>query len=155
MRRLSPSFLEKMLVKIIRIYIFYLTNFVLFFKKWSKHFTKLKLVECFKIVNNVLPEERSTMMKYKHEGKTNHRSIEETSKTLKLNYYWKSMKKYVTDYINACEICHRAKYNRKPPNEPLVLTETPSKPFEIIHIDTYKVGTLRFLTILDKFSKFG
>lgn len=46
------------------------------------------------------------------------------------------MKNDATDYINACEICHRAEYNRKTPNEHLVLTETLLKPFEIIQIDT-------------------
>lgn len=139
------------------LYIYFLSPELrtIFQEVWRKYFTRLKIVECTKLVNNVLPEERNNIIKYKHEGKTNHRGITETLNALKLNYYWKSMKKDITEFINNCETCQKSKYHRKPPNEPLVLTNTPSKPFEILHIDTYKIGNNKFLTIIDKFSKFG
>lgn len=121
----------------------------------SKYFRNYKLIECTKLIHNVLPDERELLIKHKHEGNSNHRGIEETCKFLKTNYYWKSLKSDVTKFIHNCEICQRAKYNRKPPKQPLILTETPSKPFEIIHIDTFIIGKQKFLTILDKFSKYG
>lgn len=47
------------------------------------------------------------------------------------------MKNDVTNFINQCKICQRTKYARKKPYTPLMLTETASKPFEIVHIDTF------------------
>lgn len=127
----------------------------LFQQSLSNYFRNYKLIECTKLVNNVQPDERELLILHKHEGKTNHRGIDETYKFLKANYYWKSMKADITKFINNCELCQRTKYDRKPPKQPLVLTETPSRPFEIIHIDTFVLGKYKFLTILDKFSKFG
>lgn len=127
----------------------------IFHKAMTDHFNHFNLIECSKLVNNVEPDERKRIIQYSHEGKTNHRGIEETTKRIKTNYYWKQMKTDITNYINDCEICHRAKYNRKPPNEPLILTNTPSKPFEIIHIDTFKISNQKYLTIIDKFSKYA
>lgn len=127
----------------------------IFHEVMTKHFGNMKLVECTKLVNNVKPDERDMIIRFSHEGKTNHRGIQETLKRIKINYFWKSMKDDITNFINNCEICQRAKYNRRPPDQPLVLTETPSKPFEIIHIDTLYVGKQKFLTFIDKFSKFG
>ena len=95
----------------------YLTNkttYIYFFSKelrpyfnqvMNNHFKNLKLVECTKLINNVEPDEREMIIKFRHEGKTNHRGIEETLKFLKSNYYWKSLKTDVTNYINNCEIC--------------------------------------------------
>ena len=73
----------------------------------NNHFKNLKLIECTKLINNPEPGERELLIKYRHEGKTNHRGIEET-------YYWKSLKSDVTKYINNCKTCQRCKYNRKP-----------------------------------------
>lgn len=127
----------------------------LFQESLTKHFRNFKLIECTKLINNVEQGEREMIIRFSHEGKTNHRGIQETIKRLRTNYYWKSMKADVTKFINDCEICQRAKYNRNPPDQPLILTETPSKPFEIIHIDTLLIDKQKFLVILDKFSKFG
>lgn len=119
----------------------------------SNYFKNVKLVECSKLINNVEIDERELMIKYRHEGKTNHRGIQETYNYLKSNYYWKSLKNDVINYINNCEICQRTKYDRKPPDQPLILTETPTRPFEIIHVDTFMAEKQKFLTFLDKFSK--
>lgn len=127
----------------------------LFQEALSKHFCNFKLVECTKLINNVKQEEREMIIRFSHEGKTNHRGIQETLKRLKSNYYWKSLKSDVTKFINECEICQRTKYNRNPPDQPIVLTETPSKPFEIIHLDTLFIEKQKFLVIIDKFSKYG
>lgn len=64
------------------------------------------------------------------------------------------MKTDVTNFINNCT-CQTTKYSRRPPFSPLVLTETPSKPFEILHTDIFKFNNRIYLTIVDKFSKLG
>lgn len=95
------------------------------------------------------------IIKMMHESKTNHRGILETEARIKRGYYWPNLKKDVTDFINVCDICQTNKYDRKPPNQNLMISPTPSKPFEIIHADTFQAQGQKFLTIIDTFSKYG
>ena len=90
-----------------------------------------------------------------HEGKTNHRGIVETESRIKRTYYWPSMKNDITTYINLCEICQVNKYDRHPPQQKLMVTPTPSKPFEIVHVDTFQAQGQKFFTVIDTFSKYG
>lgn len=57
--------------------------------------------------------------------------------------------------INQCDLCQEIKYDRKPIKLKLSLTETPTEKNEIIHVDTYVMKGNHFLTVIDKFSKFG
>lgn len=54
-----------------------------------------------------------------------------------------------------CEICIKSKYGRHPVKVEINVTPTPTRPFEIIHIDTYTLEQTKFLTIMDSFSKYG
>lgn len=66
------------------------------------------------------------------------------------------LKERITQFINNCEVCNLEKYDRKPPKIPYKITETPSKPREIIHIDVfYTLEKKLFMTAIDKFSKFA
>lgn len=70
-----------------------------------------KLIRCTQIVTTITDrEEQIVQIKSHHEGKRNHRGINETLEHLKRKYYWKNMKTAVTNYINECEICQRTKY---------------------------------------------
>ena len=125
---------------------------------YLKHFSEKgpKLIRCLKLVNTVADkEEQILLIKNHHESKTNHRGINETLEKLKFNYYWKNMKSTVSNFINACDICQRAKYARKDPYTPLMLTQTASRPFEIIHIDVFIFDGKNYLTLVDAFSKLG
>lgn len=125
---------------------------------YSEYFNRLgpKLIRCTKLVNTVQDvEEQVLLIKNHHEGKTNHRGIDETLQYLKRNYYWLNMKTDISKYINACEICQRTKYGRTPPYVPMALTLTPSKPFEIVHADIFYFDTKNYLTLVDSFSKFA
>lgn len=54
---------------------------------------------------------------------------------LRSNFYWKGMTRDVANFIKKCEKCRLNKV--KPSNrEPLVITPTPQRPFDIIIIDT-------------------
>lgn len=163
-----PKTNEKLVLNFLREYTTSKFTFYLYFfdKKLYKTFNKiymqhfygkgLKLINCTKLINTVREiDEQIMLIKYQHEGKCNHRGITETLEKLKRNYYWPGMKSDVTNYINNCNSCQVAKYSRNPPYVPLVITETSSKPFEILHIDTFKFNNQIYLTILDKFSKLG
>lgn len=57
--------------------------------------------------------------------------------------------------INQCEICQEVKYGKKTIKPKFNITETPTEKNEIVYIDTHVMKRYHFLTIIDKFSKFG
>lgn len=61
----------------------------------------------------------------------------------------------ITQIINNCETCQKAKYERKPIIDKFKMMETPSKPNELIHIDIYHFHKYIFLTMIDKLTKKG
>jgi len=90
-----------------------------------------------------------------HEGKTNHRGITETYERISKRYYWPNMKTDIERYIKNCQLCLKNKYERHPVKVPLVLTETPSKPMEKLHVDIFTIENHKFLTVIDAFTKLG
>ncbi|WP_253302428.1 reverse transcriptase domain-containing protein [Wolbachia endosymbiont of Psylliodes chrysocephala] len=125
---------------------------------YLKHFSEKgpKLIKCTKLVNTVTDkEDQILLIKNHHESKTNHRGISETIERLKKNYYWIGIKDSVTNFINSCDICQKTKYARKNPYSPLMITETASKPFQIVHVDLFFFDKKIYLTIVDSFTKFA
>ena len=61
----------------------------------------------------------------------------------------------IENYVNNCDTCLKNKYDRNPPVIKFNLTPTSSKPFEHIHIDTFKIWNENYLTIIDSFSRYG
>lgn len=115
-----------------------------------------KFHRCMRQVTYIIkPEERQTQIQNYHFGKTNHRGITETIEHLKRKYYWKSINKDITNYINNCQTCKIQKYNRDPVKQPLQLTPTYARPFHTIHLDIFQISNRSYLTILDAFSKFA
>lgn len=95
------------------------------------------------------------ILRHYHEGKTNHRGINECYSSLSHKYYWPKMKEHVTKFINECTICGQAKYDRNPIRQQFNIVPPASKPFEIIHIDLFTVQSEKYVTIIDVFSKYG
>lgn len=100
-------------------------------------------------------EERLEEINNYHNGKTNHRGTEETWQHLRRKFYWKNMKNDIKTFINNCQVCQRQKYDRHPNKVPFNLTETPSKPLEIVHADIFHINNKMFITFIDKFSRFA
>lgn len=95
------------------------------------------------------------ILRHYHEGKTNHRGINECYSSLSRKYYWPKMREHVTKFINECTICGQAKYDRNPIRQQFNIVPPASKPFEIIHIDLFTVQSEKYVTIIDVFSKYG
>nr|CAI5851064.1 unnamed protein product [Callosobruchus analis] len=116
----------------------------------------LKFKMCkIKLVDVTIKSDIKDIIRNYHESKTNHRGIEETYQRIKEKYFWPNMKKAVQTYINECEICQQSKYERHPIRIAMNLTPTATKPFEIIHIDSFAFEGSKFLTIIDSFSKYA
>ncbi|CAB3221878.1 unnamed protein product [Arctia plantaginis] len=116
----------------------------------------IKIFECTERVIYVEDEneQREIVLKY-HIGKTCHRGIKETTAHLKRTYYWNNLEQTVASIINSCEICKQMKYDRKPIEPELQLTQTQTKPFQEIFMDIFSIEGTYFLTIIDVFSKLG
>lgn len=94
-------------------------------------------------------------MKLYHTTKTCHRGISELKLSLNQRYYWPKLLEDIENYVNNCEICQRNKYDRSPPIVKFNLTPTAAKPFEHIHVDTFRMNFEAYVTILDSFSRYG
>lgn len=90
-----------------------------------------------------------------HEGKTNHRGINECYLSLSNRYFWPRMKESVIKYINECTICGQTKYDRNPIKQKFNTVPPPARPFEIVHLDLFSVENQKYLTIIDAFSKYA
>lgn len=51
------------------------------------------------------------------------------------NYYWRRMTKDIAQFIEKCENCRDNKHKIYT-KEPMVITDTPNKPFDVVIIDT-------------------
>lgn len=85
----------------------------------------------------------------------NHNGITETTNNLKNRFYWPKMQTTISKVINECETCKLSKYERNPYKTPQLGPLLATKPFEVIHIDTFSFDNAKFLTIIDLFSKYA
>ena len=65
------------------------------------------------------------------------------------------MQTFIQNFINNWDICKTVKYDRRPLKLNYNITPTPSKPFDIIHIDVLKYEQHKMLTIIDSFTKYA
>lgn len=95
------------------------------------------------------------IIKHYHEGKTNHRGINECYLALSRRYYWPKMKDEISKYINECTVCGQTKYDRNPIKPQFNIVPPATKPFEIVHMDLFTAQSEKYLTFVDSFSKYG
>lgn len=131
--------------------------FAQFQNTYIKYFSKnklLRVVKCSKFLGDLEDEEKLAMVITKTHKLLNHRGINETFAEIRDVYYAPKLKEKIQQYINNCEICNKSKYERLPHKIPLKLTETPTKPNQILHIDIWYANiNLMYVTIIDKFTK--
>lgn len=84
-----------------------------------------------------------------------HRAAQENVRQILSDYYFPKMVKMANEVVVNCKTCSKAKYNRHPGKHIIGETTVPSYPGEILHIDIYSTDKKRFLTCVDKFSKFA
>lgn len=84
---------------------------------------------------------------------TNHRGIVENYNEIQNEYFYPKIKELIHKFINNCDACNLAKYDRNPNKYKFEITETPSGPNEIVHGDIFYCYGEKFISLLDKFSK--
>lgn len=116
---------------------------------------KVNAVRSMSLLIDIEDEDKQKeLIKTTHE-QNEHRGIIENYEHIKKTYYFPRMKEIIREYVNQCDVCQQVKYDRQPPQLQLSLTETPKKPMEIIHTDIFQLEAVKFLTVIDKFSKFA
>jgi len=111
---------------------------------------------------NIYTEEEKRQILYEyHDAPTGgHQGIERTLKRIRLNHNWPGITKDVENYVAKCESCQRNKLSRKI-KAPLIITDTPSKPFEKCALDIVgpltitTQGNKYLLTFQDSLTKFS
>lgn len=99
--------------------------------------------------------QQQDIIRHYHDGKTNHRGINECHLALSRKYYWPKMKEQITKFINECTICGQAKYDRNPIRPQFNVVPPATKPLEIIHMDLFTVQNEKYVTFIDVFTKYG
>lgn len=98
----------------------------------------------------VIPKElRNYMVNLVHSKA--HLGITKTVARIKGIMYWPSMFENIADLINSCATCQRFQNNNV--KEPLIPSETPQFPFQIIGIDIGEHQKKTFLVVEDYYSK--
>jgi len=82
------------------------------------------------------------------------RGTKENYLQLKNKYFWPNLKKNIQTHIAKCEICLKNKYERHPKLQEIGETPMPNSVGEMLHIDTFFIDKHKYLTCIDKFSKF-
>lgn len=123
---------------------------------YKKHFETNNLYKIF--ISEVLLEdvrldsEQDKLVKVTHDFA--HRGIKENKAQILQKYYFPQLERKVKIHIDSCDICKKSKYDRKPPQliQKSIFGE---KPFERVHVDVFFMKGLKWLTIVDSFSKFA
>lgn len=84
-----------------------------------------------------------------------HRGVDENCRAISTNFFFPNMKRKVTQFINLCTTCKKAKYDRKPYKIQFAETPIPRRPLEIVHFDIFISMPNLFLSAVDKLSRFG
>lgn len=106
-------------------------------------------------LQNVQSEQQQSIVKNYHEGKTNHRGVNETFMSLSQRYFWPKMRETIAKYISTCNTCSSAKYDRNPLRPEFTVVPPASKPFQVAHADVLTIEQEKYLTIIDSFSKYA
>lgn len=118
--------------------------------------SQIKFTKCTMRAQDIETEvEAVKQISLYHVRESLHSGIIETYNKIKNKIYFPKLMELIQMVINQCDICQQVKYDRHPIKNKFHYTETPSDKNQIIHIDTYVIKGFHFLTIIDKFSKFG
>ena len=135
----------------------------IFIERCNKAFQGMELTVVFLRNNLPVPkvESRYRIIKEYHESTIGgHKGITKTYDKLAHEYYWRNMQSNVRHFVRGCPDCQTQKLVRVKTRLPMLITDTPSRPFSKISMDFVgpkkptEAGNQYILTIQDNFSKY-
>ena len=106
-------------------------------------------------------EDRYRLIKEYHKSAIGgHKGMTKTYDKLTYEYYWRNMQSDVRQFMRRCPDCQSQKLVRVKTRLPMLISDTPSRPFSKISIDFVgpkeptETGNRYILTIQDSFRKF-
>lgn len=123
---------------------------------YKKHFSSSNIYKVFiseTLLDDIrMNEEQDEIVRRVH--LYGHRGIKENKNQILQTYFFPQLERKLKIFIDSCDICKKAKYDRKPPK--LIRKSTfGEKPFERVHMDIFFLQGQKWLTIVDSFSKFA
>lgn len=123
---------------------------------FKKHFSENKIYKVF--ISEVLlddvrmDDQQDEIVRNTHNY--GHRGMKENKIQILQKYFFPTLDRKIKIFIDSCDICKKAKYDRKPPK--LIRKSTFGEtPFDRVHIDIFFLKGQKWLTIVDSFSKFA
>ena len=89
-----------------------------------------------------------------------HKGITKTYCRIRERYTWPGLREEISEFIRGCRSCIEQKLVRARTREPMLITDTPTEPFEKVSHDTVGElpttpnGNIHILTMQDNFSKY-
>lgn len=126
---------------------------------YIKYFARDKTLRILKenlFIEDLTDREKLLQLIEKTHFKNNNRGINEVYEELGKSYFYPKLKKEIQKYINTCEICKLAKFDRSPIKHSLNITPTPEKHNDIVHLDIwYPQRGMMYLMSIDKLTKYA
>lgn len=120
---------------------------------FKNHFSKYKIRITQKVVEDVTLEERKFAI-IEREHRRAHRNATENRLQILEKYYFPKMSSLIKNFIKTCEICNSSKYDRRPNKPEFQPTPIPKFPTQILHMDLMEIQGEKYITCIDKLSKF-
>lgn len=120
-----------------------------------KEFPDIKFIKCTHFAQDIEDETELFRVIAKQHKELKHPGIIALYQDLKFKIYNKFLRFSINKITNNCDTCCRGKYDRKPIKAKFNKTEIPIDKNEIIHTDIYTNTGNKFITFIDKFSKFA
>lgn len=123
---------------------------------YRKHFSLNKVYKIF-ISETMLEDVRMDEQQDEIVRETHtygHRGIKENKIQILQKYFFPQLERKIKIFNDSCDICKKAKYDRKPPKliRKSIFGENP---FDRVHVDIFFLKGQKWLTIVDSFSKFA
>lgn len=118
------------------------------------NFSMYKVRITQRIVEDVANDERKLSI-IANEHRRAHRNPRENTQQILERFYFPRMAALVRMHSASCDTCKLQKYDRHPCRPKFQPTPIPSYPCEILHVDIFELEKEKFISCLDKFSKFA
>lgn len=120
-----------------------------------REFPNIKFIRCTHFAQDIEDDEVLNRAISKQHKELRHPGILALYEDLKFKIYSENLKLSINKITNNCDVCCRGKYDRKPIKAKFSKTEIPTDKNKIVHIDVFTNTGQKFLTFIDKFSKFA